>query len=78
MSLDEIDGALDTDNRRNFILIMERQIERIGSEQNFMITHNDAFSSYPVDIIDLSGEHNQEAYKYATFIPIIKSKKEDK
>lgn len=78
MSLDEIDGALDTDNRRNFILIMERQIERIGSEQNFMITHNDAFSSYPVDIIDLSGEHNQEAYKYATFIPIIKTKKEDK
>lgn len=74
MSLDEIDGALDTDNRRNFIMIMERQIERIDSEQNFMITHNDAFSSYPVDIIDLSEEHSKEAYKYATFIPIKKNK----
>ena len=74
MSLDEIDGALDTDNRRNFIMIMERQIERIDSEQNFMITHNDAFSSYPVDIVDLSGEHSKEAYKYATFIPIKKNK----
>ena len=78
MSLDEIDGALDTNNRRNFLLIMERQIERIGSEQNFMITHNDAFSSYPVDIIDLSGNEDKEMYPYATFIPITKTKGEDK
>lgn len=78
MSLDEIDGALDSDNRRNFLLIMERQIERIGSEQNFMITHNDAFSSQPVDIIDLSGHEDKEMYPYATFIPIHKSKEETK
>ena len=78
MSLDEIDGALDSDNRRNFLLIMERQIERIGSEQNFMITHNDAFSSQPVDIIDLSGHEDREMYPYATFIPIHKSKEETK
>lgn len=78
MSLDEIDGALDTNNRRNFLLIMERQIDRIGSEQNFMITHNDAFSSYPVDIIDLSGKNDNEMYPYATYIPIIKSKGENK
>ena len=56
MLLDEIDGPLDTRNREKFIRILERQIDRIDSEQNFLITHNSMFSSYPVDIIDLSFE----------------------
>ena len=55
MLLDEIDGPLDSRNREKFIRILENQIERIDSEQNFLITHNAMFSSYPVDIIDLSG-----------------------
>ena len=71
MLLDEIDGPLDTKNREKFIKILENQIERIGSEQNFLITHNDMFSSYPVDIIDLSFNSNQEKkYELANYITI--------
>lgn len=71
MLLDEIDGPLDTHNRAKFIKILENQIERIGSEQSFLITHNDMFSSYPVDIIDLNfGESDTEKYELANFIPI--------
>lgn len=72
LSLDEIDGPLDQSNRRKFIEILESQIERIGAEQVFMITHNDMFSYYPVDIIDLTGENKQENYKLANFITIEK------
>ena len=73
MSLDEVDGPLDHENRRKFISILENQIERIGSEQNFLITHNDMFANYPVDIIDLSWDdstHNK--YELANFIPVIR------
>lgn len=73
MLLDEIDGTLDSKNREKFIHILENQIERIGSEQNFLITHNNMFSSYPVDIIDLSfkGEEKNN-YELANFIFIKK------
>lgn len=64
MLLDEIDGPLDTTNREKFIEILENQIERIHSEQNFLITHNEMFSSYPVDIIDLSFNTNSSKEKY--------------
>ena len=73
MLLDEIDGPLDNRNREKFIRILENQIDRIGSEQSFLITHNNMFSSYPVDIIDLSfdDEHKNE-YKLANYITISK------
>lgn len=71
MLLDEIDGPLDSNNREKFIRILENQIERIGSEQNFLITHNDMFSSYPVDIIDLGfNEADITQYKLANFIKV--------
>lgn len=70
MLLDEIDGTLDTNNRFKFIKILEKQIERIQSEQNFLITHNNMFSSYPVDIIDLSFTNSTNNYAYANFIDI--------
>ena len=71
MLLDEIDGPLDTHNRAKFIKILENQIERIGSEQSFLITHNDMFSYYPVDILDLNfGEKDNKKYELANFIPI--------
>ena len=70
MLLDEIDGPLDSKNREKFIRILENQIDRIGSEQNFLITHNNMFSSYPVDIIDLSFEKNHEEYRLANYIPV--------
>lgn len=72
MLLDEIDGPLDTKNREKFIKILENQIDRIGSEQNFLITHNDMFSSYPVDIIDLdfSNTEKEKKYELANYISI--------
>lgn len=72
MLFDEIDGALDTTNRAKFIQILESQISKIGSEQNFLITHNDMFSSYPIDIIDLSfgKESSDKKYKLANNIPV--------
>ena len=70
MLLDEIDGPLDIKNREKFIEILENQIERIDSEQNFLITHNAMFSSYPVDIIDLSGKNDKDQYPLANFIDI--------
>ena len=70
MLLDEIDGPLDTRNREKFIDILENQIDRIHSEQNFLITHNSMFSSYPVDILDLSGKNDKDQYPLANFINI--------
>ena len=71
MLLDEIDGTLDTNNRYKFIKILEKQIERINSEQSFLITHNNMFSSYPVDIIDLSFTDDvNTSYAYANFIKV--------
>lgn len=49
--LDEIDATLDTKNRAMFLNILEKQMESIGSEQIFLITHNNMFENYPVDII---------------------------
>ena len=49
--LDEIDSALYKDNRRRFIKIVEEQMKTIGCEQAFLITHNNLFENYPVDII---------------------------
>ena len=70
MLMDEIDGPLDTENREKFIRILEKQIEKIDSEQSFLITHNAMFSSYPVDIVDLSFSNDNSEYSLANFIEI--------
>lgn len=49
--LDEIDSTLDTRNRAMFLNILEKQMESIDCEQLFLITHNNMFDNYPVDII---------------------------
>lgn len=54
MLLDEVDSTLDQRNRNTFIAILEQQLEEINCEQAFMITHNNVFDSYPVDIIQTS------------------------
>lgn len=51
MLLDEIDATLDQNNRYLFLSILEKQIESIGAEQVFLITHNNMFDNYPVDLI---------------------------
>jgi len=51
MLLDEIDATLDQTNRYLFLSILEKQMESIGAEQVFLITHNNMFDNYPVDLI---------------------------
>lgn len=72
MLLDELDGALDADNRPKFIPVIENQLERIHAEQSFAITHSDMFFTYPVDIIDLGFNHDMlaERYQMANFVDI--------
>ena len=75
MLLDEVDGPFDNSNREKFIKIMENQIDRIKSEQNFCITHNAFFSAYPVDIIDLTFTNDTSMYPLANFVTIIRDGK---
>ena len=49
--LDEIDSTLSQTNRPLFLNILEQQLDSIHSEQAFLITHNNMFDSYPVDLI---------------------------
>jgi DNA repair exonuclease SbcCD ATPase subunit len=49
--LDEVDSTLSQKNRYKFINILEKQLDIINAEQVFMITHNNMFDNYPVDII---------------------------
>jgi len=49
--LDEIDSTLDTKNRAMFLNILEKQMSSISAEQVFLITHNNMFENYPVDVI---------------------------
>lgn len=55
--LDEIDATLDTKNRAMFLSILEKQMEVIDAEQVFLITHNNMFDNYPVDIILTTSSH---------------------
>lgn len=57
LCLDEIDGPLDFDNRENFLSILNTQIDKLGIEQVFVISHNDAFDTEAMDLILLK-EHN--------------------
>jgi chromosome segregation ATPase len=67
MLLDEIDATLDTRNRATFINILTQMIDLIDSEQVFMITHNNMFDSYPVDVI-MTSDINLDSYKNANVI----------
>lgn len=55
LALDEIDGALDTVNREAFISILSSQVRKLGIEQVFIISHNNAFDSIPMNVILLKG-----------------------
>ena len=49
--LDEIDGPLDANNRQAFINIINAQIQELGCEQVFVISHNDAYNYVPLNLI---------------------------
>jgi DNA repair exonuclease SbcCD ATPase subunit len=51
MLLDEIDATLDSTNRALFLNILEDYLDMINSEQVFMVSHNNMFDNYPVDVI---------------------------
>jgi DNA repair exonuclease SbcCD ATPase subunit len=53
--LDEVDAELDTENRRNFLAILEKQLDKLKNEQCFVISHNDAFDDAEVGVVLLKG-----------------------
>ena len=68
--LDEIDATLDTRNREKFLQILEKMMEMIDAEQVFVISHNNMFNMYPVDVIDTQNKKNKDN-KLTNYIPII-------
>lgn len=65
--LDEIDSTLDIKNRALFLNILEKQMESISAEQIFLITHNNMFENYPVDIV-LTSSNKLNNYNNANII----------
>lgn len=62
--LDEVDGPLDRSSKEKFLRVLESQMTRIGCEQVFMITHNQLFENYPVDVfVTLDRDHQIDSYK---------------
>ena len=51
MLFDELDGPLDVRNKKKFIEVVEKQMKAIDAEQVILITHNNIFEHYPVDLI---------------------------
>ena len=51
MYLDEVDGPLSEKNRSAFIKIVEDQVEYLGIEQVFVISHNKGFDAANCDFI---------------------------
>ena len=77
--LDEIDCTLSTENRRMFIELLENQIEKLNIEQVFIISHNNEFHTYPVDLILLKDNdadiHNKEFMESKNIIYDLYNKK---
>jgi len=67
MLLDEIDATLDQKNRIMFLNILDIQLDIIKAEQIFLITHNNMFDSYPVDLI-LTSNVELDNYKNKNII----------
>lgn len=49
--LDELDGPLDAEKRRIFLHLLDEQIKEMKIKQVFVITHNNAFSDQPANLI---------------------------
>ena len=64
---DEVDGALDYSKREKFLSILEYLMDMINVEQVFLITHNNVFDSYPVDVI-MTSEKEIDNYKNTNII----------
>jgi len=51
LSLDEIDGCLDEAKRKEFISMLRKQVEELGIEQMFIISHNRVFLDESLNLI---------------------------
>ena len=49
--LDELDGPLDAEKRRLFLHLLDEQVKEMKIKQVFVITHNNAFSDQPANLI---------------------------
>lgn len=56
MLLDEVDGPLHKDARNKFITILFKQLQAIAAEQVFIVSHNNTFDGFNVNIILTSDE----------------------
>ncbi|MNE88811.1 hypothetical protein D3C80_1861510 [compost metagenome] len=68
MRVDEVDGTLDESYRPAFIPVLEEQMDSIQGEQAFIITHNNMFDNYPVDVIRTDRTMNVDNYKNVNII----------
>lgn len=57
LKLDEIDGALDSANRRNFIVMLEEMLTVLQCDQCIIISHNDELNLENCDVIVLKQSH---------------------
>jgi len=57
LKLDEIDGALDTNNRLGFVNVLNQLCQILHTEQCIIISHNDEFDTSEADIILLKHSH---------------------
>ena len=58
ISIDEIDGALDSYNRAYFINLLDNLMRMLNCEQAFMISHNSELNTSDCDIILLKDSSN--------------------
>ena len=66
--LDEMDAPLHKSDKQRFIAILLKHLSEIGSEQCFVITHDDnTFDGYPVQVIMTTNE-NVNTDKYTNII----------
>lgn len=66
--LDEMDAPLHKTDKQKFIAILLKHLSKIGSEQCFVITHDDnTFDGYPVQVI-MTTDENVNTDKYIDVI----------
>ena len=60
VKLDEVDGALDTNNRMQFIVLLQKMMDMLRYNQCIMISHNSEINTANVDLILLKHDSNEE------------------
>ena len=60
LRLDEIDAALDQNNRSNFLIVLNRFMKELGVENCIMISHSSEMDMSNVDIIQLTPVDNNK------------------